>query len=350
MSTYKNAGVDIESGDMASKAAYFAAKSTFQGRKGLIGEPVLLEGGFAGLLDFGDFYLVQNDDGVGTKMIIAEQTGKYDTLGYDLLAMVVDDAVCLGAEVTSITNTIDCKKVEPEVIEKLMEGLSKACQEQKVVIPGGEIAELNTMVNGYTWNAAAVGVVEKNKVITGKEIAIGDKIIGLPSNGFRSNGFSLIRHILTNTFGEEWHQKIYENKADPINTGKTWGEITLIPCRIYHSDLLALLGRYGQERKLNIKGIVHITGGGLKGNIGRILPEGLGANFDNLFSPHPFMGKLIELGSVDREEAYKTWNMGMAMSLFASQEDEEEILKSLISLGIKAQVVGEVTESGEVVF
>lgn len=350
MATYQEAGVDIHKGDQASKSAYQAAKSTFPSRENMIGSPVMLEGGFAGLLDFGDFYLVQNDDGVGTKMMIAEQTGLYQTLGYDLLAMVVDDAICLGAEVTSITNTIDCNKVEPQVIDQLMSGLAQACQEQKIVIPGGEIAELNAMVNGYTWNAAAVGIVAKDKVITGANIQADDIIIGLPAQGFRSNGFSLVRHILTQAYGANWANQTYDNPDDPQHNGKTWGQVTLTPSRIYHHDLLTLIGRYGQERKINPKGIVHITGGGLDGNIPRILADGLGAHFHNLIEPLPMMKKLIELGEIERKEAYKTWNMGMAMAVIVAPEQQEIVMSALQDLQIKAQVVGQINDSGQVTF
>ncbi len=187
MATYKEAGVDIETGDECSRIAYEAAKATFPVRKGMIGAPVIMEGGFSGAMDFGDFYLVQNDDGIGTKMVIARQIGKYDTMGYDLIGMVADDAICVGAEVVSVSNTIDVEKVEKDVITQLMEGLKKACAEQKIVIPGGEIAELGTMIDGYVWNATAIGIVEKEKFITGENIKAGDELIGLASNVFRSN-------------------------------------------------------------------------------------------------------------------------------------------------------------------
>jgi phosphoribosylformylglycinamidine cyclo-ligase len=166
MVDYKKAGVDIQAGDNASRIAYDYAKSTFSSRKGMIGEPVIDEGSFAGLINMGDFYIVQSDDGVGTKMEIAERIGKFDTLGYDLLSMVADDVVCLGAETISVTNTLDTNKVDAVIIGDLMKGLAKACNEQKVVIPGGEIAEVGKTVNGNVWNATAVGVLEKEKVIT----------------------------------------------------------------------------------------------------------------------------------------------------------------------------------------
>ena len=233
MATYKQAGVDISLGDKCSAIAYSAAKSTFSARKGLIGKPVILEGGFSGALDFGNFYLVQNCDGVGSKIQIADALRKYDTLGYDLLAMVADDAICVGAETVSITNTIDTSKVSAKVIEGLMKGLKKACKEQKVVIPGGEIAELPDMMKGNSWNATALGIVEKKKFITGKNVKPGDKIIGLGSRGFRSNGFSLIRHILKKKFGTNWAKRKMTGK-------KSWGEAALTPSLIY-SKLQACL-------------------------------------------------------------------------------------------------------------
>ncbi|RLC53878.1 MAG: phosphoribosylformylglycinamidine cyclo-ligase, partial [Candidatus Cloacimonadota bacterium] len=270
MADYKKAGVDIKMGDRASKIAYSFAKTTFSSRKNMIGEPVTDEGSFVGMLDMGDFYIVQGDDGVGTKMEVAERIGKFDTLGYDLLAMVADDAICLGAETISITNTLDTNKVDPDVIHDLMKGLAKACVEQKVVIPGGEIAEVGKSVNGNVWNATAVGVLEKEKTITGNEIKPGDKIIALQEKGFRSNGFSLVRYILEKEFDVNVYNK-------PSSFGKCWGEMILKPSIIYSSALLELLGRYGEERKFNIKGIAHITGGGIPGNFNRVLKStGLG--------------------------------------------------------------------------
>jgi len=204
MATYEEAGVNIELGNKCSAIAYQAAKNTFIGRKGMIGEPMLDEGGFAGAMDMGDFYLIQNDDGIGTKMMIAERINKLDTMGFDLLAMVADDAICVGAETISMTNTLDVNKVDEEKIAALMTGLETAALEQKVVVPGGEIAELGAMVNGYVWNATAVGIVEKNKIIDGSSIEVGDKVIGLKSAGFRSNGFSLVRHVLQESLGDAW--------------------------------------------------------------------------------------------------------------------------------------------------
>ncbi|MEA2096509.1 MAG: phosphoribosylformylglycinamidine cyclo-ligase [Candidatus Cloacimonadota bacterium] len=340
MADYKKAGVDIKMGDKASKIAYSFARSTFSSRKNMIGEPVTDERSFAGMLDMGDFYIVQGDDGVGTKMEVAERIGKFDTLGFDLLAMVADDAICLGAETISITNTLDTNKVDPDIIHDLMKGLAKACIEQKVVIPGGEIAEVGKSVNGNVWNATAVGVLEKEKTITGREIKPGDIIIAIQEKGFRSNGFSLVRYILEKEFDEN----VY-NKPSPF--GKSWGEMILKPSQIYSSALLELLGRFGKERKFNIKGIAHITGGGIPGNFNRIMKQTrLGADFNDLFPPSAMIKEIQKIGNVSEAEAYKTWNMGNGMMIVVDKVDAEKILNAL---SIEAKIVGSIIKDKKMI-
>ncbi|MDA3812769.1 MAG: phosphoribosylformylglycinamidine cyclo-ligase [Candidatus Cloacimonetes bacterium] len=340
MTDYKKAGVDISMGDRASKIAYDFARSTFSSRKKMIGEPVNDEGSFAGMLDMGDFYIVQGDDGVGTKMEVAERIGKFDTLGYDLLAMVADDVICLGAETISISNTIDTNKVDPNIIHALMKGLANACVEQKVVIPGGEIAEVGKSVNSHIWNATAVGILEKEKIITGREIEQGDKIIALQEKGFRSNGFSLVRYILEKEFDEN----VY-NKPSPF--GKSWGEMILKPSKIYSSTLLDVLGRFGGRRKFNIKGIAHITGGGIPGNFNRILKQtGLGADLNNLFSPSAMVKEIQRIGNVSEAEAYKTWNMGNGMMIVVDKEDADAVINAL---SVEAKIVGSVIKDKTII-
>jgi len=332
MATYKQSGVDIDAGDEGSKIAYSAAKETFAARAGMIGKPVVMEGGFSGALDFGDFYLVQNCDGVGSKVAVADAIGKYDTLGYDLLAMVCDDAVCIGAETVSITNTIDTEKVSPPVIKSMMEGLKKACIEQKIVIPGGEIAELPGLVNGNSWNSTAIGIVAKDRLITGAGVAPGDKIIGLRSTGFRSNGFSLIRHVLQDKFGKEWFNEEYI-------VGVNWGEAVLAPSIIYSAAVLEIVGRFGKDALCDVKAIAHITGGGIPGNITRVLGN-YGARLDGLFEPDPMMLKLQEYGNIPDEEAYRVWNMGSGMVLVSNEF--ERIHPVLVKNGIESKIIGEV--------
>ncbi len=350
MSLYKKAGVDIAMGDLCSALAYTSAKKTFASRKGRMGQPVNIEGGFTGALDFGNFYLVFNSDGVGSKMLVGNMCGIYDTLGYDLLAMVADDAICVGAETVAITNTIDTNKVSEKMVGPLMKGLEKACKEQKVVIPGGEIGEMPDMVKTTLWNSSAIGIVEKNKMIMGKNIQPGDTIVGLKSRGFRSNGFALVRHVLQKKFGAGWWKKKFDVSASSGNKSlknKTWGEMILTPSLIYSGALLELLGRFGEPRTCDIKGIAHITGGGIPGNIPRCL-NGFGASLDNLFEPHEMMLKLQEFGRVTDEEAYEVWNMGLGMAVVTNEADQ--LISHMKTHAIQARVIGKVIKEPIVEF
>lgn len=343
MTTYKDSGVDIEAGNSASKKAYSHATATFAGRKGMVGEPVTEEGGFAGLLDMGEFYLVQNDDGTGSKMELAAAMGKFDTIGYDLLAMVVDDAICTGAEVISVSNTLDVPHVDEVMVDALLKGLSDACKEQKIVITGGEIAEVPSAVRSPVWNATSVGILAKDRVIDTAKITEGNVIITLQSGVARSNGFSLIRKILHDAHGEAWH-------ATQWRDGTTWGEVMLTPSIIYHGALLTLLGRYGEDRTVNVKGIAHITGGGIAENLKRTLKKsGCGAHLTDLFPPHDAIKDLIELGSVSTDEAYRTWNMGNGMLIIVDPADADTVVDLLGKKSINAKVAGVVTAGGEVV-
>lgn len=342
MATYEESGVSVNLGDKCSAIAYQAAKNTFIGRKGRVGEPVVDDGGFSGVMDMGDYYLVQNDDGIGTKIQIAEKMQRYETLGYDLVAMVADDAACIGAETISISETLDVDKLDEAKVTAMMKGLEMACLEHNIVVPGGEIAELGDSVNGYLWNATAVGIVEKNKLITGSSVKVGDKIVGLLSGNFRSNGFSLVRYILREKFGENWVNEKFDDK-------RTWGEVTLDPCKIYCSAIMEMHGRYGEKGMMDLKGVVHITGGGIPGNLPRVLKKtGLGARLDNLPKPPEVMLKLMELGGVSKDEAYRTWNMGVGMILISN--DVEKIEEICGKHQMKMQVIGEVTEGGKVIF
>ncbi len=341
---YATAGVDIKKGDSASKLAYKNAKTTFDSRAGLIGQPVQLDGGFAGVLDFGDFYVIQNDDGTGSKSEIAEDIEKYDTIGRDLCCTVVDDAICVGAEVVSITNTFDVPSVDPEILDKMSAGLAKACREQKVIMPGGEIAEVPDATKKIVWNATAVGVVKKDKFITGKNIKSGHKIIGLTDPVIRSNGTTLVRKICEQNLGSGWLNEEWKN-------GITWGEILLTPCKIFHRLLLDnILGDFEGERKFEILGLCHITGGGIAGNVPRILPDGLGANFKNLHQPHQAVKDLQKLGDIDEKECYRTWHCGTAMMIFVEEKNAEKICEILNSADkeVEAKIVGEVTDNGKI--
>lgn len=342
MITYKDSGVDIEAGDKASKAAYGHAMDTFATRKGMIGEPVQEEDGYAGFLDMGDYYLVQSDDSTGTKIDLAYAVGKFDSLGYDLLAMVCDDAVCVGAEVISVSNCLDVPQIEPSIVDGLMAGLSRACQEQKIVVPAGEIAEVPGAVHRGVWSATSVGIVKKDRVIDPGTIQAGDAVIAIQSGVARSNGFSLIRKILSDQFGENWTSQEWKD-------GTTWGEIFLTPSVIYHDAILRLTGRFDEERQVNVKGVSHITGGGIPSKFRRILKKsGLGAELTDLWDPHPALQDLIDLGNVPLDEAYRTWNMGNGMLVVVDQNDVEQTLSLLASASREAKVAGVITQDAEI--
>lgn len=338
MTTYKDAGVDTEAGGRASAKAYEHALSTFPGRAGLTGRPLEDKGGFAGLIDMGGFYLVQNDDGTGSKMDIAYAMRSFDTIGYDLLAMVADDAICTGAEVISVSNTLDVPAVDVPMVDSLLAGLARACREQKIIIPGGEIAEVPGAVLCPVWNATSVGIVDKDKVLRPEDAEEGDLVLALRSAVARSNGFSLIRRILQDAHGEHWHGVEWKN-------GATWGQVLLTPSVIYHAALLGVLGRFGEPRKAEIKGLAHITGGGIPENFARTLKKsGLGADLTDLWPPHDAIRDLIALGSVPVAEAYRTWNMGNGMLAIVSPADAPAVIGILASQKIQVKQAGVLTK------
>jgi len=338
MTTYKDSGVDIREGDRASQIAYAHAASTFASRKGMIGEPVYEKDGYGGFLDMGDYYLVQSDDSTGSKIDLAFDVGKFDTLGYDLTAMVADDAVCTGAESIAISNTIDVPKIDSKIIDQLMGGLAKACSEQKIAVPAGEIAEVPGAVTRGVWSATVVGIVAKDRVLKPETIKPGDVILALKDNVARSNGFSLIRAILSKAHGKEWFKNEWKN-------GMTWGEIMLTPSIIYSAAILALIGRYGQPMTVPVKGISHITGGGIPSKLKRVLKKsGFGAELTDLWAPHEAMTDLITLGNVATEEAYRTWNMGSGMLVVLEEKNMSKAIELLEKNGIRAKKAGLVTK------
>lgn len=348
MATYKDSGVDISAGEKASKSAYECAKNTFSARDGMFGAPVKLDGGFAGALDFGDFYTILNCDGVGTKIDIALETGKFSGLGDDLLAMTADDAICVGAEVISITNTFDTNKVNAEEISAMMKSLEKACIDQNITISGGEIAELGNTLNKTIWNSTAMGVVEKEKFLTGDKIEVGDVVISLKENGFRSNGFSLARYILSEN-NIKYSDEFISPEISEDTKGTTWGDQLLTPCIIFHNAVLDLMGRFREEKKVQINGCVHVTGGGLAANFFRILKaKGLGAELPDIFPMTPAMKKLQEIGNVSDREAYKTWNGGNGMILVLPACDAEQTIEILASHSIEAKISGKITNTGKI--
>lgn len=340
MTTYKQVGVDIDLKDRCSEIFYEAALKTFQNRRGRFGEPLIARSAFSGPIYFKelkDAYLLKNSDGVGTKIEVAELMNKHDTIAFDLLAMVCDDAAVMGGEPFALTNTLNVSRLDLGVIEQLAAGLVKAAERARVAVVGGEVAVLDRLQGLYIWDADVVAILERKKELKRGAIKPGDHIIGLGEQGFRSNGFTLIRKILRGRFGPRWIEKPYDAK-------RIWGEVALTPSIIYTPVLVEAIGAYGQQARAKIKGAAHITGGGIGGNLPRCLPEGLGAYVD--IEPLEPMLKLQELGGVDDREAYRVWNMGVGMLIVTNDNAIFQVAKEH---NVEAFKAGEVIDEPKII-
>ena len=350
MTTYADAGVNIELGDDASKVMYEAAKLTWKNREGLLGEIVSPKDDFSGVrvIDVGGLEkgMVMNMgfDGVGTKVELAERTEKHDTVAFDLFAMVCDDAVVYGGEPVLIGSILDVNKLgeDDHLMKQLAAGYVAAAEAARVAVINGEIAELGARVSGYgdfnyNWGATVVWFGEKDKLFTGDEIEVGDKIVTLREKGFRSNGMSLLRKIMEDHYGAEWHKEELD--------GKLLGELALEPSQIYCAAVVDMFGA------CEVHGVAHITGGGIPGKLGRVLKRaGLGAKLEALFPPCDLMQHAIEIGKVDQDEAFRTWNMGNGMMVIVKPGSEEEAIRVAKEHGVDAQVCGEIVEDEGVFF
>ncbi len=347
MKQIKQSGMDINLGNKCSKKAYDWAKRTFINRKGKSGEPSIgVDGTFSNVLYFKDVRIGVSSDGIGTKIELAERTSIYDTLGNDLVAMVADDLAANGFEPTNISNIIDVNYLDYAIIDQLMRGLHDAAGFANIAVTGGEIAELGDRINGYgnkmhfNWCSTAIGILPDalGKPIDGSEIKPGDVIISLKSQGFRSNGFSLVRKIMQENFGDVWHQKKY-------NKEKTWGEVLLTPSLIYCSLISSLI-----YKDFQLKGIAHITGGGIADNLSRVLKAtGSGAILNNIFEPEDFVLKLQDIGKISEEQAYQIWNMGNGMLVIVTPEEADKIINIISGSGFLGIFAGEIINRSQII-
>lgn len=343
MAGQKQSGLDINLGNLCSKDAFEWAKTTFPNRANKAGSIALdVDGVFSNMLIFGNQRIGIGSDGIGTKIELAERTGIYNTLGFDLVAMVADDLATAGFEPTSISNIIDVNTLDRDIINELMKGLAAACDFAGMTVTGGEIAELGNRISGYgnrmhfNWCSTAIGILPEalERPIDGSTIQSGDVVIALRSRGFRSNGFSLLRKTMQANFGEEWHKETY-------NETMTWGEALLTPSLIYSP----IVNKFITEGILP-KGIVHITGGGIADNFRRVLKtNNRGALLNNLFEPLELMQRVIELGKIAPEDAYLYWNMGNGMLMVVQETDVDRILQLAEADGYQARKAGYITES-----
>lgn len=337
MTTVRQSGVDLDLGSRCSEIAYGWTRRTFAARQGRPGEVWTgLEASFASLVDVGGRKVGITSDGIGTKIEVAERTGAYGTLGWDLVAMVADDLAANGLEPTNLSNILDVDHLDARVVDELMRGLAEAAAEAGIALTGGEIAELGDRVGGwgegmhFNWCSTAIGVLPPalEKPIDGRECAAGDAVIAVAERGLRSNGFSLARRILAGAFGERWHEARFE--------GRSWGELLLTPSVICCRLVGALL-----EEGIVPGGVAHVTGGGIPDKLGRVLKvTGLGAELDALFAPPPFVRELQRLGDVPAATAYRNWNMGNAMLLTLPEGAVERAVAVAAGKGYRAQRAG----------
>ena len=327
-----------ENSKICSGIAFGHAKKSFANRSGTNGEPILdIDGAFANIVRIGNQNVGITSDGIGTKIEIAERAGIYNTLGFDLVAMVADDLAAMGIEPTNITNILDVDVMCPKTIDQLMSGLATASKLAGIAITGGEIAELGNRIGGFgngmhfNWCSTAIGVAGE-KIISGKDIVPGDTIITLAEDGFRSNGFTLARNALERCYGKNWH-------TEKFTETQSWSEVLLTPSKIYCPLVNSL-----KRENIEIHGDSHITGGGVPANLGRILkPNNLGAELNNLFSPPRPMQAIARMTDVSDRDAYTHWNMGNGFLLVTPSTSIDAILGKAATLGYRAQVAGTVT-------
>jgi len=337
--TYAAAGVDIDAGERAVERIKAHVRSTF--RPEVIGDI----GGFGGLfaLDparWRDPVLVSSTDGVGTKALVAQATGRFTTIGIDLVAMCVDDLVCQGAEPLFFLDYIAVGRLDPDHIDQLVDGVAAGCRQAGCALVGGEMAEHpGAMAAGeFDLVGFAVGIVDRSALIDGRTIAPGDVLIGLPSTNLRSNGYSLARRVLLERAGLPLdgpaHPGAHHSLADEL----------LAPSVIYAPTIGAL------QRAVDVRGVAHITGGGIPGNLGRVLPTGVAAEVEvGTWEVPPVFGEIQRLGAVPADEMWRVFNMGVGMIVVVPESDAFRALDVARSAGHRAGIIGRVVAgSGDV--
>ena len=336
--TYRDSGVDIDAGNDLVKAIKPLAKSTSRR-----GADVDL-GGFGGLFDlkragFKDPILVSTNDGVGTKLKIAIDTGRHATIGIDLVAMCVNDLVVAGAEPLFFLDYFAVGKLDVAIAREVIAGIADGCRQANCALLGGETAEMPGMYQKGDYDLAgfSVGAAERGEILPRGDIAIGDVLIGLPSSGVHSNGYSLVRRLVAEA-GLQWAD------AAPFAPGKNVAEALLEPTRIYVKPILdAMRATGGAGPGGAIKGLSHITGGGLSENIPRVLPADAAARIDlSSFKAPPVFGWLAKTGRLDDAEMLRTFNCGIGMVVIAAKSRAAEVMIALKAAGEHAMIIGDI--------
>ena len=331
--TYRDAGVDIDAGNESVSLIKDAVRATY--RSEVMGDL----GGFGGLFalntkDYKEPVLVSGTDGVGTKLRLAFLLNKHDTIGQDAVAMCVNDILVQGAEPLFFLDYLAVGKLEPMQVAEVVTGVARACKESGCALIGGETAEMAGFypIGEYDIAGFSVGVAERSKLVTPARVKAGDVLLGLPSSGVHSNGYSLVRKIVFERKGFKGDEYIEE-------LGQTIGEELLTPTRLYPRICLPLI------REFDIHGMVHITGGGFYENIPRALPDHMGAEVNGAAWTIPPVFRLLqEWGNVDWTEMYRTFNMGIGMVLIVSSDEAGRITAQLNAQNETVYYIGHVTE------
>lgn len=334
---YEASGVNLEAGYEVVSRIGKHVKSTR--RAGCMGGL----GAFGGMFDLGSLgyrhpILVSGTDGVGTKLKIAFAMGVHDTVGIDAVAMCVNDVLAQGAEPLLFLDYVAVGKNEPAVVEAIVAGVAEGCRQAGCALVGGETAEMPGMYEAGEYDIAGftVGAVEKDQLIDGSKVAAGDVLVGIPSTGVHSNGFSLVRKIVADA-GLDLHKDY-----DELD-GKVLGDVLLTPTRIYVKPVLELM------KKVSVHGVAHITGGGFDENIPRILGEGLGVEVEEgSWEILPIFRLLEQKGEIPHREMFNIFNMGIGMVLAVAPEDAAAAIESLQNSGLKPSVIGKVVEGSGV--
>ena len=338
--TYAGAGVSIDAGEAAVEAIKADVRSTF--RPEVIGDI----GGFGGLFRFDptkyrDPVLVSSTDGVGTKAQVATAVGHFETIGIDLVAMCVDDLVCAGAEPLFFLDYISVGQLDPAHVKQLVAGVAEGCRQAGCALVGGEMAEHpGAMASGeFDLVGFAVGVVERSKMITGEHVGVGDVLIALPSPGLRSNGYSLARRLMFDIAGRSVTDRAWDDSHAP-----TVGDELLVPSVIYAPAIRTLI------EAVDVHAIAHITGGGLPGNLNRVLDSHHDALVDPTSWEWPrIFSELQQIGSVSTDEMRKVFNLGVGMVVAVPPDQAHRAIDTLRASGHRAHVVGEVVKGDGVV-
>ncbi|MDR4532043.1 phosphoribosylformylglycinamidine cyclo-ligase [Glutamicibacter sp. PS] len=335
--TYAGAGVDAEAGDRAVELMKDAIKATHN--SSVIGGV----GGFAGLFDVSFLtgyrkpYLATSTDGVGTKVAIAQKLDVHHTIGQDLVGMVVDDIVVVGAKPLFMTDYIACGKVVPERIADIVRGIATGCELAGTALVGGETAEHPGLlgVDEYDVAGAATGVIEADALLGPDRVKAGDVVIGMASSGIHSNGYSLVRRVIAHA-GWELEREVAE-------FGRTLGEELLEPTRIYTSACLELVDSLNAGDTFGVHGFSHVTGGGLAANLARVLPQGLMARIDrSTWSLPAIFATIGQLGNVPQADLERTLNLGVGMVAVVDQAVADRAVELLNAAGMGAWVMGSV--------